>query len=68
LSSGEKAKGVSVGESCYCTERYYGSFQRSFRIPGAVDNDNIEAKYRDGVLRVSLAKSKESVVKKIEIH
>jgi len=65
---GEKAKGVSVGESCHCTERYYGSFQRSFRIPGAVDNDNIEAMYRDGILRVSLAKSGESVVKKIEIH
>jgi HSP20 family protein len=65
---GEKTKDVSVGESCYCTERYYGSFQRSFRIPGAVDKENIEAKYRDGILGVSLAKSEESVVKKIEIH
>jgi HSP20 family protein len=59
---------VSDGESCYCSERYTGSFQRNFRIPGAVDKDNIEAKYRDGILRVNLAKSGESVVKKIEIH
>lgn len=65
---GEKTKEVSVGESCYCSERYSGSFQRSFRIPGTVDKDNIEAKYRDGILIVSLAKSNESVVKKIEIH
>ena len=65
---GEKTKEVSIDESCYCTERYQGSFQRSFRIPGTVDTDNIEAKYRDGILRVSLAKSEKSVVKKIEIH
>ncbi len=65
---GDKTKAVSVGESCYCTERYYGSFQRSFRIPGAVDKDNIEAKYRDGILMVSIGKSEKSVVKKIEIH
>ena len=65
---GEKTKEVSVGESCYCSERYSGSFQRNFRIPGAVDKDNIEAKYRDGLLRVSLAKSEENVVNKIEIH
>ena len=66
--NGEKTEGVSIGESCYCSERYYGPFQRSFRIPGAVDKENIEAKYRDGILTVSLAKSKESAVKKIEIH
>ena len=66
--NGEKSEGVSIGESCYCSERYYGPFQRSFRIPGTVDKDNIEAKYRDGILIVSLAKSDESVVKKIEIH
>jgi len=65
---GEKTKEVSVGESCYCSERYSGSFQRSFRILGAVDKNNIEAKYKDGILRVSLAKSEKSVVKKIEIH
>lgn len=65
---GEKTKEVSIGEFCYCSERYSGSFQRSFRIPGMVDKENIEAKYRDGILRVSLTKSEESVVKKIEIH
>lgn len=65
---GEKTKKVFDGESCYCSERYSGSFQRNFRIPGAVDKDNIEAKYKDGILRVSLAKSGESIVKKIKIH
>jgi len=65
---GEKTTEVSLGESCYCSERYSGSFQRSFQIPGAVDNENIEADYKDGILKVSLAKSETSAVKKIEIH
>ena len=66
IVKGEKTKDVTDGESCYCSERYSGSFQRNFRIPGTVDKENIEAKYRDG--RVSLAKSEKSDVKKIEIH
>ena len=65
---GEKTKEVSDGESCYCSERYSGSFQRNFRIPGAVDKENVDAKYSDGILRVNLAKSEKSDVKKIEIH
>ena len=65
---GEKTKGISLGEACRCTERYIGPFERSFRIPGRVDADNIEAKYRDGILMVSLAKSDKNRVKKIEIH
>jgi HSP20 family protein len=65
---GEKTKEVSIGEFCYCSERYSGSFQRRLRIPGSVNKENIEAKYRDGILRVSLTKSGESAVKKIEIH
>jgi HSP20 family protein len=57
-----------LGESCYCSERYSGSFQRSVQIPGAVDKENIEADYKDGILKVSLAKSEKIAVKKIEIH
>jgi HSP20 family protein len=65
---GEKTTEVSIGEACLCSERYSGSFQRSFQIPGPVDKENIEADYKDGILKVSLAKSEENVVKKIEIH
>lgn len=65
---GTKTKTTDIGESCYCTERFTGSFQRSFRIPGSVDTDKIDASYRDGILRVSLPKTEESKVKKIEVH
>lgn len=65
---GEKAKTTDIGESCYCTERYSGSFQRNFRIPGTVDKDKIDATYKDGILKVSLPKLEESRAKKIEVH
>jgi HSP20 family protein len=44
----------------YLSERRYGSFQRSFRVPEGVDADKIEARYAKGVLSVTLPKSAEA--------
>ncbi len=38
-------------------ERTYGSFQRSFTLPGEVNADKIEARFEDGVLKVSIEKT-----------
>jgi HSP20 family protein len=65
---GEKGKEMAEGESCYCSERYSGSFQRNFSIPGRVDKDNIDATFSHGVLRLTLNKAEESMPKKIQIH
>jgi len=40
----------------YLQERHYGSFERSFGIPGTVDADKIEANFKRGVLTVTLPK------------
>lgn len=66
--NGEKKKETSEGASCYCAERYSGSFRRSFRVPGDVKTDEIDANYKDGILRLTLPKSEQSKIKKIEIH
>jgi HSP20 family protein len=42
------------------SERYYGSLQRSFTLPSAVDPSKVEAHYQDGVLRVAVPKTPES--------
>ncbi len=65
---GEKNKEMVEGESCHCSERYSGAFQRDFRIAGKIDKDNIDASFKDGVLKLTLPKSEESVPKRIEIH
>ena len=44
-------------------ERRYGSFQRSVRLPDTVDEDQVEATFNNGVLKVSLPKRLEAVGK-----
>ena len=38
----------------YRTERYSGTFARSFKLPETVDRDKIKADYRDGILTVTI--------------
>jgi len=41
----------------------YGSFKRSFTLPESVNIDNINAKYENGILKLSLAKKQEEINK-----
>lgn len=53
----------------YMSERAYGSFQRSFALPGGVDRDKIVAELSKGVLTITLPKTAEAQKpqKKIEV-
>lgn len=53
----------------YLSERRFGSFQRSFRIPESVDVAKIDASFRNGVLTLTLPKNPDAQKdeKKIEI-
>ena len=44
----------------YLSERSYGAYQRSFRVPDSVDHENIAARFNDGVLTVTLPKTEEA--------
>ncbi len=48
-------------------ERAYGSFTRSFTLPQTVSSENATAEYKNGVLRVTLAKREEVKARRIEI-
>jgi HSP20 family protein len=48
-------------------ERPAGKFLRTFSVPGSVDQSQIGADYKDGVLQVRLPKRKEQKPKKVEI-
>lgn len=55
-------------DSYYTQERSYGSFSRSLRLPGPVDDANVKADYQNGVLTITLPKiSPEQASKKINI-
>ena len=42
-------------------EYSYSSFSRSFRLPDNAKDDSIEASYKDGILKLSIPKSKQEV-------
>ncbi len=44
------------GETWYFSERQYGAFQRSFRLPQDADEGGIKADLKDGVLTVTVPK------------
>lgn len=59
--SGEKRSSRDEKTDTYIfSERSYGAFRRSFRLPPDVDTDGIEAHVEDGVLRVALPKRKDA--------
>ena len=53
----EKRKGV------YMSERSYGAFYRTIPLPPGVDGEKAEAKFKHGVLTVTLPKSPEAQAK-----
>jgi len=65
---GEKKNEFEKKEGNYHrVERNYGSFERSFTIPGTVKADNIDAQYKDGVLTLTLPKAEEAKPKMIDV-
>jgi HSP20 family protein len=65
---GERKHETETKEKDYHrVERRYGSFERSFEIPGGFDADKIAAHFDNGVLRVTLPKREESKPKQIEV-
>lgn len=42
------------GEEYFFSEREYGRFQRSFRLPPDADAENVSASFADGVLRITV--------------
>jgi len=65
---GEKKKEEEEkGENFYRSERRYGMFSRSIPLPGEVKSEDIEASYKDGVLRLSIRKPETAKRKRIEI-
>ena len=49
-------------------ERYYGSFTRSFSLPENVDEGNIRAEYKDGILTLNLVKQEKAKPRAIEVQ
>lgn len=68
LRGERKKEEEKKGENFRRLERRYGAFTRSIRLPAEVDANKVSAEYKDGVLKISLPKTKEASEKKIEVQ
>ena len=70
ISSEKEDSKEEKGENYTRKEFSYSTFSRSFALPGSVDEDHVNASYKDGVLTIKLMKVEESekeMVKEIEV-
>jgi HSP20 family protein len=65
---GEKKFEKDVKEENYHrVERSYGAFQRAFSLPSTVQQEKVKAKFKDGILEVTLPKAEEAKPKQIKV-
>lgn len=59
---------VKENEKLLRSERYYGSVSRVFSLENEVDDEAAEARYKDGVLELTLPKKKVASARKLVIQ
>jgi HSP20 family protein len=52
----------------YLLESWYGSFSKSLRLPGEVDEGKVQASFQNGVLKLTLPQRKTTEIKQINIE
>lgn len=69
MIKGEKKSGADHKEGDVVrSERYYGSFHRAFTLPASVSPDKVEARFKDGVLELVIAKKEEAKPRQIKVE
>jgi HSP20 family protein len=70
IIAGERKSEVPESDdtSVYAQERFAGAFRRVVSLPEDADPANIEATYRDGILRVTVARRQSSQPRRIEVN
>ena len=63
----KQEKEVKEGERVLRTERYFGKVSRSFQLGQEIDEAKSSAKFKDGVLELSLPKKAHEQVKRLTI-
>lgn len=67
LSGEKKLENNQRDVNFHRTERSYGKFTRTFKLPPVVDGENVQARFENGVLEIILAKTENSKARKIQI-
>jgi HSP20 family protein len=68
LVSGERRLPVEEKATYYRQERFGGEFRRAITLPDDVDANRVEAKYRDGILQISLQRKEAARPRQIQVQ
>jgi len=67
VSGERKSESERKDKNTFRSERFYGSFSRSFQLPAGVKPEQIEASYAEGVLRVAVPKAEIAKAEQIKV-
>jgi len=67
ISGERKEEKQEQGKTVHRVERRYGTFARAVTLPCPVNEDEIDAECREGVLTVTLPKTEQARTKKIKV-
>jgi HSP20 family protein len=67
ITGKKKEEKEEQGKTFHRVERRSGSFRRVFTLPAEVEQEQIDAKFADGVLSITLPKSERAATHRIEV-
>ncbi len=65
--AGERSPDHPEGASYHRRERDHGTFNRSIKLPEAIDPERIKASYKNGVLDIQVPRAPEAKPRKVKI-
>ena len=65
--SGSRQVPAKEGVDCYRQERYSGDFRRVITLPDDADPERVDARYRDGVLQITVKRREAAKPRRIEV-
>jgi len=68
ITGERKSEKAEKGRKCHRVERFYGSFERCFTLPDDADATRVTSDFKDGILRVHLAKNLNAKPQVIEVQ
>ena len=67
VSGEHKEEKEQKGKTYHRVERHFGQFRRVIPLGAGVESDQVDATYKDGVLKITVPKSKEALSRRIEV-
>jgi HSP20 family protein len=66
--SGSRKEAVNENADYYRRERFDGDFRRVITLPDDVDPERVEAKYRDGILQITIQRRESARPRQITVN